>query len=179
MPRSTVLAGAGALVAAVAVFVLRPFVVAVTGPSMEPTLSDGDRLFALGGCGRHLARAGDIVVLDLDREAIRSWLCHDPGLEEELLVKRLAVRGPGVASFDYSDDLRTAIRVHGWVVDRSRQVSCEVPLGFVFVMSDNANGGIDSRFFGPVPSRCIAGWLGRRPVAVPAPDHLVEQEVDP
>ena len=71
--RWLVLAGLGAAVA-----YLRPFRVEVSGPSMEPTLSDGDWLVATRA---RSIRLGDVVVL------------RHPGLDMDLVKRVTAMPG--------------------------------------------------------------------------------------
>lgn len=115
------------IVGGVVVLRSRFLIIQVAGPSMEPTLRDGDRLVLYRG-RRRLARGG-IVALRT------SGLAGDlPVGYPDLMVKRIsAAAGDPVPS-------------QGTVV----------PAGHVFVVGDNPKS-LDSRAFGAVPIELVVG----------------------
>jgi len=121
-----VLAGTGLAVWGITRWVAIPWV--VLGPSMEPTLRDGDRVLVdLRTLRGRLPRPGDIVVV--------SW----PG--DENLVKRVA-REPHPGSDPYpASPLAT---------------DSQLEPAFV-VLGDNPDQSRDSRVFGRVPLHRVRG----------------------
>ncbi|MCI4327954.1 MAG: S26 family signal peptidase [Thermoplasmata archaeon] len=120
--------------------------VVVEDTSMLPTLAAGDRLWV----DPRAVRFGSpppvqsIVVL------------RDPGWGGRWLIKRVAAVGPSTVFV-----VRTGVEVRPTAsdtpppddaIDRS-----DVSLGEVYVVSDGATGGRDSRSFGPVPYRTLIG----------------------
>jgi signal peptidase I len=103
-----------------------PWVVA--GPSMEPTLSEGDRVLVdLFTLRERLPRTGEIVVLS--------------GPEGEDLVKRIA-REPYPGEAAYPPSLLTP--------DSALELSYPV-------LGDNRDQSLDSRTFGRVPRHRVRG----------------------
>lgn len=118
----------------------------VEDTSMVPTLAEGDRLWV----DRNRVRSGlppavhSIVVL------------VDPGRGGRWLIKRVAAVGPATVFV-----VRSGVEVRAAgaetpppsdAIDRS-----DVSVGEVYVVSDGATGGRDSRTFGPVPNRSLIG----------------------
>lgn len=133
VPLIALLSLAAAVAVAAAVVRLRFTVVSVRGPSMEPTLTDGDRLLVrrsrLGG-----VRSGDIVVL----------ASPQPG--SKWFVKR-AVAVPG-------DPVPEALReIAG---------EATVPPGRFLILGDNPAVSADSRRFGYQGAERLLGVMVRR-----------------
>lgn len=118
----------------------------VEDTSMLPTLESGDRLWV----DPRVVRSGtpppvhSIVVLG------------DPGRGGRWLIKRVAAVGPATVFV-----VRSGVEVRSTApsgpppsdaIDRS-----DVSAGEVYVVSDGATGGRDSRTFGPVPYRTLIG----------------------
>lgn len=138
---------------------------------MVPTLLPGDRLFVdRARAGRRAPAIGDLVVFP------------DPTVPSRLLVKRVAAVG-GDRLWVGRDRIVRAVAPDSATApsvppgpDLIEEV--RVPVGHVFVLSDAARGGHDSRQFGPVPSVAIRGWAWwryapaerRGPVGEPTPE---------
>ncbi|GAB4274379.1 MAG: signal peptidase I [Coriobacteriia bacterium] len=129
---------------------------AVDGPSMLPTLRQGDRLFVTRGYGE--PRRGDIVVLEVSRE----------GIQTDLVKRVVAIGGDDVTVFG---DL---ILVNGVPAlgqssviasTAPQEATVTVPPGFVYVAGDNRPESLDSRHYGPVPEDAVLG----RAVAIYSP----------
>jgi type IV secretory pathway protease TraF len=140
------LASAAGAAVAVLVGAKLAFPVRVTSNSMAPYVSAGD--YGVAAYAQDIRR-GDVIAFRF------------PFGAPELAIKR-AVALPG----------ECAPPVAGGSGLGGRDTACDpVPLGSVFVLGDNIGASIDSRSFGPVPSREIVGkvvlvvpvtrWLAR------------------
>ncbi len=148
---ATALAGTAALVA----WLRRRFVVInVDGPSMQPTLYEGDRVLVRRRPLWHL-RAGDIVVVE--NAAHRRTGRH----------RRVAARGS------------RSLSGHRWVIKRvaavpgdpvpasvaatvSAAAGTPVPDGRLLVLGDNSNRSLDSRHYGYLPGDGVLGVVIRQ-----------------
>ena len=154
----------------------------VEGPSMDPTLGDGQYLLA-----------NKLVYLSLDPQDLRSLLPFiDVGRDEPLFPFRSPRRGevvifrfPGDESRDF---VKRVIAIPGDTVDirqggvflngekldepyithheNSSMAPVKVSSGEYFVLGDNRRASHDSRNWGPVPGRNIIGraWLSYWPL---------------
>jgi signal peptidase I len=128
----------------------------VEGFSMTPTLHDQDRLVVNKLAYRwHKPVVGDIVMV------------ASPNEPDKMLVKRI-VAGPddavqSVGGRIYRNDVLVPDDV---VTSESRSYDDwgpeVVPPGHYFVMGDHRNDSFDSRNFGPVPEKYIAGKIQLR-----------------
>lgn len=123
----------------------------VDGDSMEPTLSNQDRLI-VWAAGYTPAR-GDVVIID----------GYNP--DGKPLVKRIIAMGGDTIDIDFAAG---TVTVNGTVLDEpyilepthlqgSVSFPLTVPEGKVFVMGDNRNGSKDSRILGCIDTRDILG----------------------
>ena len=129
-------------------FVVKPF--SIPSESMQPTLTDGDRVLV----ARFVYRFGDPKPGDV-------IVFHPPTSPKEEYIKRVvAVGGDRVSVHDGK------LWINGKAMDESyinEKVmlgtfpEITVPQGSVFAMGDNRNNSGDSRVFGPVPKSSILG----------------------
>jgi signal peptidase I len=130
------------LILAFVIFFQRNFnSVIVSGPSMKPTLQNGEKLWAsraywlVGDI-----KKGDIVVL------------HDPGAATGYIIKRVAFMSGDTV--DWYNAPKT------WPL---AQGPFKVPTGEIYVLGDNRAVSEDSRYFGPVEISTVLGKVVVRP----------------
>ncbi len=132
--------------------------------SMEPTLSNGDRVlvnklgYDLGDVNR-----GDLVVFERPRGA--------SGRQEDDLIKRVIALPGEVIKFVEGDVYINSRRLHEPYLESSGITTGNIPSGCaamvdggclvgsgeVFVMGDNRANSTDSRSFGPISEHLIVG----------------------
>lgn len=124
--------------------------ITVSGPSMNDTLVDGDKVIAMNFC--YTPQYGDIVIVQANKLKNKNT-----GLYGEPIIKRVIAKGGDVIRInyitgevyrngdllkeDYIKDL-THLRNEGWLEDNE---GITVPENCVFVMGDNRNVSNDSR----------------------------------
>ncbi len=160
------------LAAVTLVFVFLMRMVSVVGPSMTPTLLNGDRLTLLSNTIYSDPKPGDVVVATVPS--------YD---ENESIVKRvIAVEGQTV-DIQYDASGAATVYVDGAAQDEpyinetmlrasynTIDFPVTVPEGCVFVMGDNRNHSADSRYpaIGIFDKRYVLGkvllvvWPGQR-----------------
>ncbi len=158
-----VIVGALALALLVRTFLFGAYYIPT--PSMEPTLSAGDRIIVNKVSYRlHDVNRGDLVVfspvdpvLALGTDDLIKRVIGLPGETVMLDAGRVIIDGglllePYLSAPDVTEGMISGVGCIGSVVG-----VCTVPAGHVFVMGDNRGNSRDSRFFGPVPIDSIAG----------------------
>ena len=150
----------------------------VDGPSMNPTLKDGDRLI-IWKVPRTLARItgntyiperGDVVVFS------EIGLTNTDGSTKQLIKRVIGLPGDRVVIEDgtirvYNDEHPNGFNPdttldygngQSFPINNNEEIDEYVAEGEVFVMGDNRNNSLDSRAFGPVPAEDIVGKLTLR-----------------
>ena len=153
------------------VFTFAVRMMGVSGPSMIPTLQDGDRLIVINAalCGTY--RVGDIVI------------ARKESFDEKPIVKRVIATGGQTVDIDF--DLGR-VYVDGALLEEEyindltyleegTEFPLTVPEGSVFLMGDNRNHSNDSRDerLGPVDERLIIGKAVF--LLFPGKDYLTEK----
>lgn len=147
------------VVALGAAFVVRTFVFqqyVIDGPSMQPTLHQGDRVLLNKLSYRvHDVRRGDVVVFD-----------RVQGTQHDDLIKRvIALEGETIRIENCTVFINGEQLDEPYLADDVRAGRCgttsmaplTVPDGDVFVMGDNRPESSDSRAFGPIDVDKIRG----------------------
>jgi signal peptidase I len=123
----------------------------VQGTSMEPLLSDGERI-VVNKLGYRLGpiERGDVVVFWYPRDPSVSFIKRvvgRPGDHVEILAGRVRVNGEPLRE----DYLPESFR------DADSHPAIEVPPGYFYVLGDHRRSSNDSRSWGEVPERYIYG----------------------
>lgn len=116
----------------------------VHGESMMDTLHDGDIMILdiIGYHNKGLERF-DIVVINDGKDYIIKRVIGLPGEKIEYIDNKLYVNGK------VTDDLYANGKTEDFIVD--------VPRGKYFVLGDNRENSLDSRYFGPFDNKHILG----------------------
>ena len=128
-------------------------VVGVNGDSMNPTLQSGDWLTVSAITDE--VQTGDIVVIT------------QPNSLNEPLIKRVIAKGGDTVNIDFIEGTVTVngkILYEPYIAEKT-EVSgdyvypLEIPEGYIFVMGDNRNNSLDSRFrtIGLIDERYVLG----------------------
>lgn len=139
------------LVVIIMAFFLRP--VSVIGTSMLNTLHDADKVIVLKY--GYVPKNGDVVVISPVNNL------------DEAIIKRVIATEGQTLSIDFTDGSVTVdgkkldepyIRERMWV-QGDGEIPKVIPKGYSFVMGDNRNGSLDSRFkeVGLIPNEKIIG----------------------
>ncbi len=144
-----------ALVVLILVFSFVGRIITVDGPSMQPTLQNGDILLLQSAC--YSPKQGDVVVLTKDFA----------DYTDRPIVKRIIAVGGQTVRIDYDEDV---VYVDDVALDEPYILESDmlpaftieeltVPEGYVFVMGDNRNNSTDSRYsdLGAIDERYILG----------------------
>lgn len=129
-------------------------VVTVDGPSMQPSLKDGDRVLALRIWPGRCLRKGYIVLIAPWLKPGDSRKVSDVGLP---FIKRVAgVAGDTIITSlaDVAPKFQDKYRLEH---DREGKRTWHIPPGHIFVLSDNLPGGYDSLSWGPVSYYTVIG----------------------
>ena len=167
-----------ALLVVVLVFTFLVRLMGVSGPSMIPTLQDGDRLLVVNSllCGDY--QVGDIVIArkeTFDSKPIVKRVIATAGqtVDIDFNLGQVYVDGTGLGGF--ADKIDTAFAIDYTYREEGTVFPLTVPEGEVFLMGDNRNHSNDSRdsSLGTVDTRLLIGKAVF--LVFPGRDYLTEQ----
>lgn len=139
------------LILVIFTFIFR--VVGVSGDSMNPTLHSGDWLTVSAITNE--VKTGDIVVIT------------QPNSLNEPLIKRVIAKGGDTINIDFIEGTVTVNSValyEPYIAEATERMGdfvypLQIPEGYLFVMGDNRNNSLDSRFrtIGLIDERYVLG----------------------
>lgn len=134
----------------------------VSGASMQPTLTHGERLLISNLL--YTPKAGDIVVLQVEEEIADR---HSSLYKNEPIIKRvIATEGQTVSITNgtvyidgepLAEEYKNVQGPYGRPDERANMAPVTVSEGHIFVMGDNRSNSLDSRWFGEVDERTVIG----------------------
>ena len=140
------------VVAPIRFFIAQPFI--VRGESMDPTFSDGQYLIVDELTYRsHLPERGDVVVFKYPKDESKYFIKRIIGLPNETV--RITNGKVSISSTSHPDGIDLN---EPYIKDLSFENTTET-LGAneYFAMGDNRSNSLDSRIWGPLPSKNITG----------------------
>ena len=133
-------------------------VVGVNGDSMNPTLKNGDWLTVSAVTSE--VETGDIVVIT------------QPNSLNEPLIKRVIAKGGDTINIDFIEGVVTVNGItlyEPYIAEKTEIMGdyvypLQIPEGYIFVMGDNRNESLDSRFrtIGLIDERYVLGVANAR-----------------
>lgn len=182
--------GAKSVLSTIAILLLAPLIAIlltafvfqsyqVTGPSMETTLQNNDRLivwklprtWARITGNHYVPQRGDIVIFNEPAAAEELGLGAGKQLIKRVIAlpgERVVVKEGEITVFnkDYPDgfkpDKTLPYNQDNSIPETSGDIDVTIPKGSIFVSGDNRPDSLDSRSFGPVPLQDVIGKLAIR-----------------
>ena len=151
----------------------------VTGPSMETTLQNNDRLlvwklprtWARITGNDYVPKRGDVIIFNEPAAAEELGLGAGKQLIKRLIGlpgERVVVKDGEITVFNseytngFKPDKTLPYNQDNIIPETSGDVDITVPKGSIFVSGDNRPDSLDSRSFGPVPLKDVVGKLAIR-----------------
>ena len=156
----------------------------VDGQSMEPTLSDRDRLivnkiprtFARIGTNPYIPKRGDIVIFNLEQ-------IPGSSINRQLIKRVIALPGEHITVKDGEVSVINTQKPQGFNPDKAGiyklgdqstpgESDFTLKAGEVYVMGDNRANSEDSRYFGPIEAGDLVGKLSFRILPIDKARHF-------
>lgn len=134
----------------------------VSGPSMQPTFEDGDRIIAVRNFN---IKRNDIVILDAPDQKGALYIKRVIGLPGEMVTSKndkLYINGKYVAQPYLNNSYKKADNMAGHLYTNNFTLTRKIPKGYYFVMGDHRDVSKDSRYFGFVKRDKIVGKVAFR-----------------
>lgn len=129
----------------------------VSGPSMQPTFENGDRIIAV----RHFSlKRNDIVILKAPDQKGALYIKRVIGLPGDMVTSKndkLYINGKQVAEPYLNNKFKKAANAAGQPYTNNFTLTRRVPKNSYFVMGDHRDVSKDSRYFGFVKRDAITG----------------------
>lgn len=129
----------------------------VSGPSMQPTFENNDRLIAV----RHFdLKRNDIVILKAPDQKNALYIKRVIGLPGDMVTSKndkLYVNGKQIAEPYLNNSYQKQAHKNGELYTNNFTLRRRVPKNCYFVMGDHRDVSKDSRFFGFVKKNAIIG----------------------
>ncbi len=148
-------------------FVAQPFI--VSGASMDPTFADGQYIIVdqLSYNFRTYDR-GDVVIFRYAGDTSKFFIKRIIGLPNEtvkIVANEIFIKKSGVSDFEKLDE-------HEITQNFSSTAEWVLGADELFVMGDNRNNSLDSRYFGPIKIDSIMGRAFVRLLPLKTIDYL-------
>ena len=125
------------------------FPVKITGNSMLDTLHNGDRVL--------ISRAAALLNMYGDNDIIT--LKYNTGNEEIEIVKRIAATGGDTITISNNNLYINDKLIEGYTCDNAEDTTFTLKEDQLYVLGDNADESVDSRYFGPVTKSDVEGLV--------------------
>lgn len=131
----------------------------VSGPSMQPTFENGDRLIAV----RHFAlKRNDIVILKAPDEKNALYIKRVIGLPGDMVTSKndkMYINGKEIKQPYLNNHYKRTDNKNGELYTNNFTLRKRVPKNCYFVMGDHRDVSKDSRYFGFVKRSAIIGQV--------------------
>ena len=129
----------------------------VSGPSMQPTFENGDRIIAV----RHfILKRNDIVILKAPDEKNALYIKRVIGLPGDMVTSKndkMYINGKEIKQPYLNNSYKKQANKSGELYTNNFTLRRRVPKGQYFVMGDHRDVSKDSRYFGFVKRSAIVG----------------------
>lgn len=129
----------------------------VSGPSMQPTFENNDRLIAV----RHfMPERNDIVILKAPDEKNALYIKRIIGLPGDMVTSKndkMYINGKEIKQPYLNNSYEKQAHANGELYTNNFTLRKRVPKGYYFVMGDHRDVSKDSRYFGFVKRSALVG----------------------
>lgn len=147
-------------------FIAQPFI--VSGQSMDPTFADGQYLIVDQiSYDFHNPERGDVVVFKYEKDKSKYFIKRIIGLPGEtvrVIGNQVMIKKPGEEFSEMKEIyISESFEANG---------TWEIASDELFVMGDNRNNSLDSRYFGPIKIESVIGRAYLRLFPISKIDYL-------